>query len=423
MAYENNHYVPQFILRRFGDKINRYNIETGEVRIKRSLTNSFSSKKIYPEWLEHMFSSLEARVAHLIDNKILKTNDTVTLSREENWLLKKFFAIATLRVPDINISSIRHLDPVESLKERGFKEVSIEDETNEEYYYRTMKVILESDDLDEVYNHPETTYEACNWATLFYCCYVAIWDSKKVNEDLIITDCGMNCEHDKSRFKTYNFDGKYYRNDIDEMLKIGYLLNKYNEEQEQNKKKLYLELFRQMYYVHANYYLFAVSKNRTISLVNPFFKLYSDEDLQKTLKEVPNIQPSLLSNATLSCNTRTYESSSKQDKNDLFHYKIKDLSLDEVIIINCMMLDRVYRWLGFDSSTKIARSLNVYSMIPQEYRRKNYDKLIEHLYLLGCDFPKTRKYQNISEKLFEHKISEEEIKYIKYFYDEVVKKK
>ena len=46
MAYSNNHYVPQFIQRRFGDKINRYNVQTGEIKVKESILNAFSGNCI-----------------------------------------------------------------------------------------------------------------------------------------------------------------------------------------------------------------------------------------------------------------------------------------------------------------------------------------------------------------------------------------
>ena len=46
-------------------------------------------KKIYPEWLELKFRDLESKIANLIDNKILNAKDVVTLTRKENWLIKK----------------------------------------------------------------------------------------------------------------------------------------------------------------------------------------------------------------------------------------------------------------------------------------------------------------------------------------------
>lgn len=418
MAYSNNHYVPQFILRRFGNKINRYNIHSGEVRIKGSTINAFSEKNIYPEWLEHMFQNLESRIATLIDTKILNAKDTVTITRADNWLIKQFFTIATLRVPDSSLRAKKHLDTEESLKQRGFKETYIENESVEEYCYRTLKVILESKNIEDIYNHPLVTYEACNWASIFYHCYISIWDSTKSKEDFIITDNGMNCEHDKTRFLKFNFDGKEFDNQKDEMLKNGYVIKKMMEsEKGSDKQLLYLKSINNMKYVHANYYLFAVSNTRTISLINPFYRLYDDSTALSVAKEIPDVWPTLLSREAMKCNTQTYKSKESYDESDLFHYEVKDLSLEEVIIINNMMMDRVYSWIGFDDSAKIVRSLNVYTMIPKQFQRKNYDKLAEYIYSLGYEFPKTKKYIDIEEKMIRYSFTEKEMEYIKFFYN------
>ena len=422
MAYSNNHYIPQFILRRFGNKINRFNLETGEIKCKGSILNAFSGKNIYPEWLEHRFCDLETKMASLIDKKILNAEEMVTITRADNWLIKKFFTIAMLRVPESSLKTIKHLDSEERLKAKGFKEKVIENETLEEYFYRTLKVILESNSLEDIYNHPEVTYEACNWASLFGHCYVSIWDSSKANEDFIITDNGMNCEHDKTRFLTFNIDGQPFTNEKDEILKNGYVLKKIHESEKGSFKQIaYLEMLNRMSFVHANYYLFAVSNTRTISLINPFFRLYNDPSYLDLTKETPNVWPTLLSKEAMECNTQTYQKRGEYNDNDLYHYKVKDLSLEEVIIINNMMLDRVYRWMGFDNSSKIVRSLNVYSMIPKEFQRKDYSALIKYIYSMGHDFPKNQKYQNIQNKLTCHFFTPEEMEYIKYFYNLIKK--
>lgn len=418
MAYSNNHYVPQFIQRRFGDKINRYNVQTGEIKVKGSILNAFSGKNIYPEWLEHMFSELEAKMATLIDKKILNADKVVTITREDNLLIKKFFTIAMLRVPESSLLTIKHLDSEERLKMKGFKEVAVENESTLEYAFRTLKVILESKNMEDLYNHPQVTYEACNWFSLFYNCYVSIWDSEKSKEDFIITDNGMNCEHDKTRFLTFHFDGKNYENKKDEMLKRGYVMKKFLDNNGDKTKALfYATMVQKMEYVHANYYLFAVSNTRTIALINPFYRLYDDPTCLAITKEVPNVWPTLLSREAMECNTQTYQKIGEYNDSDLFHYKVKDLSLDDVIIVNNMMLDRVYCWMGFDDSSKIIRSLSVYSMIKKEFQRKNYDKLIEYLYRLGYDFPKTQKYAALKDKLTSFSFTEDEMKYIRCFYD------
>ena len=422
MAYSNNHYVPQFILRRFGNKINRYNVKTGEVKIKGSTLNAFSDEKIYPEWLEKMLGSLESRIANLIDNKVLNAEGEVTLSRADNILIKKFFTIATLRVPDSSLFSQKHLESEESLKQQGFKEVFIENESDIDYAYRTMKAVLESNSIEELYDHPQVTYEACKWFSMFYSCFVTIWDSKESKEDFVITDNGMNCEHDKTRFLTFNFDGELYKNEKDEMLKAGYLMKKLEDNKNNPQKTFtYLQVFTKMSRVHANYYLFAVSGTRTIALINPFYRMYDDPTIIQEVKETPDVWPTLLSEKAMESNSSTYVESGKTNDDDLFHYRIKDLSLEEVIIINCMMLDRVYYWVGFDNSARIARSLNTYTMIAKNFQRNNYDRLVEYLYSLGCDFPRIKKYSDIKDKLTSTLFTDKEVEYIKFCYNLIKK--
>lgn len=187
------------------------------------------------------------------------------------------------------------------------------------------------------------------------------------------------------------------------------------------KKKFffYYSMMKNMEYVHANYYLFAVSNTRTIALINPFYRLYYDPTYISVLKETPNVWPTLLSREAMESNTQTYKKAGNMNDDDLFHYEIKDLSLEDVIIINNMMLDRVYRWMGFDNSSKIARSLSVYSMIPKQFQRNDYDKLTEYLYTLGCDFPKNQKYRDLSQKLTTIVLTTEEMQYVRFFYDSI----
>lgn len=424
MAYSNNHYVPQFILRRFGTKINRYNVKTGEFKCKTSTINAFSDKDIYPEWLELLLGTIESKIADLIDKKVLTASSNVTITRKENWLIKKFFAIETLRVPGSSLYSVRHLDSVERLKQDGFKEIEISGESNLAYAYRTMKVLIESNSLEEVYNHKEVTYEACKWGTLFNNCYISIWDSSKCNEDFIITDNGMNCEHDRTRFLTFpNLCGKGpYTNNNYEMLKNGYVLKCLSDSKNLNNEKetlIYFNILNRMNYVHANYYYFAVSSTRTIALINPFYRLYYDADLLHIIKRKPNVWPTLLSQDAMSSNKQTYVSNGSISQEDKYHYTIKDLPLEDVITINCMALDRIKRWLGFDNSSKIARSLNVYSMTPKEFQRNNYENLKEVLFSLGCDFPNTRKYREMNEKMTRSFFTKEDVEYIEFFYNSI----
>ena len=230
--YENNHYVPQLILRRFGNKINLYNVKTGEVKFKRSTLNMFNEKNLYPQELEKKLSLFESKIANLLDKKILVDANEISLTRTEIWQLVQYACISMIRTPNsYNRLKLKQEDKVK-LEKHGFKEFNIEEETDEDYSRRTIEVILDSKNINDVYGHPKVTYEACKWGSLFNSCCLSILDSKDAKEDFVIMDVGMICEHDITRFQHFpslfskEFVSRemqpidYYRsNEIDEILK------------------------------------------------------------------------------------------------------------------------------------------------------------------------------------------------------------
>lgn len=52
MAYENNHYVPQFILRQFEDYLNVYNVKDRSLHSGMRTSSIFSEKKSIPQILK-----------------------------------------------------------------------------------------------------------------------------------------------------------------------------------------------------------------------------------------------------------------------------------------------------------------------------------------------------------------------------------
>ena len=423
MGYENNHYIPQFIQRRFANKINRYNIITGDLIVKGSTKSAFAKKNIYPQWLEKMFGELEVRIAQFLDDIVLSAKEKVVLKRNDIWLIKKFFMIQTLRAPDSTLLRIKRLDDDKKMLLMGYKENVIENESLEDYAYRTLKVILESNSMDDVYNHHQVTFEACKWASLYNYCYITIWDSTECKEDFIITDNGMNCEHDKSRFQIFNFGDGEYLNEKDEMIKRGYIYSHLQNQNDYNTSLLYFNLEEKMKHVHANYYLFPVSATRTIALVNPFFRLFYDQPAIDIIGNVPDVWPTLLSREALESNKNRYQSLGDYSDDDLFYYDIKNLSLDDVIIINCMMMDRVFEWLGFAETSKMIRSLCTYLSLPKISQKIDYSRLKSELLNLGYDMPKGEYIKNMSRKLILTGITPSEIKYIQFFYDNLIKNK
>ena len=58
MAYKNNHYVPQLILRRFGERLCTYNIKSGEFKTQQDTASVFSEYEFYPVEVEKEFNAL-----------------------------------------------------------------------------------------------------------------------------------------------------------------------------------------------------------------------------------------------------------------------------------------------------------------------------------------------------------------------------
>lgn len=398
--YKNNHYVPQLVLRRYGTKINRYNIKTKELFINGSTKNAFCEKKLYPEDVEILLGKLESEFTNVLDNKILKAKDKIVLSRSELNLIKRFLVVLQMRTPSSLGKWASKQENKELSKSLGFKETVIENETIDEYNLRTIRVLVESKNLTEVFDHPLVTYDACKWITLYNNCYMVIWDSSDTQEDFIITDVGMTCEHEPSKFL---IPGHF-----EEFVKPGYLLSHLEEAKNEIEKLMYSEILNKSRFVYANFYMFSISNTRMIGLVNPFFRLYYDKNIVSNLGRVPDVWPTKISKEALEPNYVKYVNhynikgvdfvTEYHDK-DEYIYKIKNLSLNDVLNINCLMLDRVQELMGFVNSNNILRSLRVYMGVDEINPRVDYRPLKEELEKMGYTFSKRKYFLDLSKRL------------------------
>ena len=150
MAYKNNHFVPQLILRRFGEKISTYNVRTGEYRYGRHTADVFSKHEFYPLELELEFGQVEGRFANILNQKILKAEcrGKVELTRKELNIIKKFLLLEQMRVFVEETSCAIFEKLLTELHNcTGFKypftEKVIENETVHDRWLRNIKAIIE----------------------------------------------------------------------------------------------------------------------------------------------------------------------------------------------------------------------------------------------------------------------------------------
>lgn len=366
MAYSNNHFVPRLVLRRYNDRLSTYNVKTGELSENNKLENIFSEQNLYDEDIEIMLGQkVESPFANILVQKILKTEvgEEIELSRKELNLIKKFLLAEQMRV-FINEGKYSALEKYLTSFQKvagvkyPFEEKAIEHETIETRWQRNLRVIIECSDLMHIHEHELCTYEIYRWAQIYNSGYIAVWDSTSSGEDFIVSDIGMTSEVEPSFVKIGL-----------EVEKRDYLLKAVQKTGKASDKDIYFGILNAQLNFHENFYMFSISKNRMIVVINPFFRLYSKE----TKLPKPDVWPTEILDKTLYDKNRAQQlpvifGKPVLNDNDKFWYKVHPMEFDDVIWVNMLMLDRIDTYMGFANMENIADS--VFNYIDY-YKQKN----------------------------------------------------
>ena len=373
MVMINSHYVPMQTLKRFGEKLCLFNVQTGEYKENVKLTKSYSELGFYsPEVEEKLNRRIESQFGNLFNNKLYNAIDKIELTRDELRLVKKFLLISvirsygnenflqnekiyykTLQEYTDNFSKLNNL-PKENI-EPPFIEKQINNETPFEYWMRTLEVILDSDGTpQDILKQENKTYPAYRWAEVINNGYVAFWDSEFKHDEFVITDIGMTSENEKG------WNGTTVHN----VKKTNFLMNLLEHE----KNKTMQKVIAKSSYLHRNFsenfMMFPISSKRMIVEIDPFYKFriaYKDYYDMPSLEEL-----TMLSNEKL-----YYPNEAKYilpqngiepnyHKDDKYIYEIKHLTSKETRYCNELFLDRINTWLGFSSLEKIVGSVVAY---------------------------------------------------------------
>ena len=92
-----NHYVSQFIIKRFSNAINIFNIQTGKIDESKRAEKIFYKRDAFDKEIEEILNfNIESRVANLLDRKICG-KPQIVLTREEIHVLKCYMLINSIR--------------------------------------------------------------------------------------------------------------------------------------------------------------------------------------------------------------------------------------------------------------------------------------------------------------------------------------
>lgn len=377
-----NHYVPQLILKKFSNSNNGriciYNVKTGELLENVNCRNHFLERDIYTDEVEQKFNEkIESVFGDFLSNYILNQREEISLTRKELRLIKKFLLLSIFR----SKSSIKFLEKErESFKlyknlpeYKDFEEKLIENETSEDYWHRTLNVILDSDGSPEsILRKPLKTFPAYRWALVINAGYLAFWDCDSTKDDFVITDIGMTSENEKG------WNGVTVHN----IKKTSSLLNILEQTQDELEKNNLVRTLYMSAKFHENFQMFPISAKRMIVLISPYFKVYYANQ-HKGLTSLSDL--SYLENDELfKPNSVVYKKTQNgieydYDEDDKYVYQIKKLKTKEVQYCNALFMDRIDTHLGFSSLNNAVKSilkykkLNSFPYIP----RVNYDKLYQ----------------------------------------------
>lgn len=400
----NDHFVPRLTLRKFGEKICLFNVNTGEYKEDVKIENAFSENEFYSDEVENKLNKkIESQFGNLFANELAQANDTIELKRNDLYLIKKFLLISVIRslgneefmqkervfYKDLNENGkiFAKLNGFEEKEiEPPFIEKIIEGETPFDYWMRTLNVILDTDGTPEsILKHPDKTYPAHRWATVINNGYLAFWDSEYKHDEFVITDIGMTSENEKG------WNG-ITRHNVKKTNFLIYLM-------EQAKNDYERLMIANAIHMHANFsenfMMFPISAKRMIVEIDPFYKFrianknfYNMPKLEE-LTQIPN-ENLFYPNKTQYILPQIPGQPPKYHPKDLYIYDIKKLTSKETRYCNELFLDRINTTVGFSSLNKVVGSLfaykkaNSYPFIPRVDYTELY-KIINERYGSNVD--------------------------------------
>lgn len=376
MEYVRHHFIPQFLLKNYskekdddGDElINVYNNFTLEVD-KKKVSNAYMVKNLYDstqfkdiKQLEKDFGKyIENRVAPIL-KKLIQSDNEFIINREELKLLKKYLLITIYR-SEANMTYYLSQNIKDKME---LSNLSIrQNESKLDFWKREMYTIVHNDwdylssdecDIDSVHLFSSDMNQS----------HLCVFETN--NEEFLINDLGRVSElipfqinKDEEKYFTqvaeYLFLKKLTKTQIDNMLR-----NK-------NKK---LETFM----------FFPISPNKAIVVAKKSrFGKFEERHYEKSITLHSNrfLPPrnEYINNEVYSIKNKIQENyknldednyikllqrlNDEYDDNDKFIYSIQQLNVNEVIKINCLMLNESKKCFSFKNSSNIRKSIRAYN--------------------------------------------------------------
>lgn len=360
-----NHYIPQFIIKKFSKAINVFNLKNGNIRENRPSFKVFYEKGIYDDEVEKTLNfNIETPFSKLLDDKLLTSESSITITREELLLIKRYMLVSSIRAQgeehfrEFLIRFKRNTDIFYSFNQRFVKStLPYTEETtlsNRELLNNALLAFSKAEFIEDLAFNNLCTKEMVAYAAIFLLSYITFWDAPNNNE-FVLSDVGMISEYEGFHSVTGGLD----------LSKLGYLY--YQLLHDKERVAIYADLISSNAVMYENYDIFNISKNRCLIMVSPFFRqffsmncsIYDKNHEEITVLPKPDMWPAVIQNVNLfePPKNQYMISTYIRTKEDLYIYEPKKLNQEELIYINSLLIIQSKELIGFDSPKNIFPSI------------------------------------------------------------------
>ena len=359
---DRNHYIQNRLLKNFATKA-----DNGKHKIcvldlinfsvnYRNTESAFYERNLYDVKASEDIKELEKKFDTLIEkpmvelfDRICNSSNTVTFSRKELNIIKKYFLLQHYRTPK---NKRNYTDPHEGkfkLSQYNIKE----GESEEEFWKREMLTILDGEWIDLIQSDMVGVRKHAMEANSSFVMIL------KTDGEFCINDIGYVTERiptqiPKSQEQNYIKEAKelgkqlYGKDNFDELAKY--------------------EIANQRSYID-NYALYPISSNYAVLFVSPIWKMAFLHP--KIVKEMSLFSPILLKYLDFPRNEyvnkekikREEDISKYMDANDKYTYNIKKITEDETIYLNHLIMNEAYCYIGVKTPTALIPSVRTYNYL------------------------------------------------------------
>ena len=362
-SYDKNHYIQKALLNRFAIQTskNHYKICVLDLinfnAAYLDTSSAFQENKLYDvpssediKELEHKFSiKIEQPMSKIVAKCVSENN--YAFKRYELETIKKYILLQLYRTPNNRRSYVNVPQNAFELSQFNINE----GESREDFWKREMLCILDNSfdslltsDMVGIKKHAMEI----NTSFLMFL---------HTDNELCINDLGYATERIPVKIPKSEQDS--YIRQAKEIGKILFGKDNFDEiaKREIANHKSYFD----------NYILFPISSNIAILSVSPVWKYYYVDKRIRDYYRNTLFSPLLMKHFSLPKNTYVNKDKIKtdtdiplyKDENDLFEYEIQQISSEETIYLNHLLMNEALRYIGIKTPSALIPSIREYNRL------------------------------------------------------------